>query len=110
MYKLLKQSKKSKARLGTLKTGHGLIHTPFFMPIATKGAVKNLSTTELEQLGAEIILANTYHLYLQPGEKIIKKHGGLHKFLNWVKPILTDSGGYQVFSLSKIRKIRPEAV
>jgi queuine tRNA-ribosyltransferase len=110
MYKLLKQSKKSNARLGALKTGHGLIHTPFFMPIATKGAVKNLSVEELEQLGAEIILANTYHLYLQPGEKLIKKAGGLHKFMQWPKPVLTDSGGYQVFSLSKIRKIKPEGV
>jgi len=110
MFKQIKQSKKSGARLGSLKTGHGLIYTPFFMPIATKGAVKNLSVEELEQLGAEIILANTYHLYLQPGEKLIKKAGGLHKFMQWDKPILTDSGGYQVFSLSKIRKIKPEGV
>lgn len=110
MYKLLKQSKESKARVGVLQTSHGSIKTPFFMPIATKGAVKNLSVAELEQLGAEIILSNTYHLYLQPGEKLIKKAGGLHKFMNWSKPILTDSGGYQVFSLSKIRKIKPEGV
>lgn len=110
MYKLLKNSTKSGARLGSLKTAHGLIKTPFFMPIATKGAVKNLSTEELELLGAQIILANTYHLYLQPGEKLIKKAKGLHKFINWTKPILTDSGGYQVFSLSKIRKIKPDGV
>lgn len=110
MLKTLKQSKKSKARIGKLKTAHGEIQTPFFMPIATKAAVKNVSTDELEELGAEVILANTYHLYLQPGEKIIKAHGGLHQFLNWQKPILTDSGGYQVFSLSKIRKIKPEGV
>jgi len=110
MFRLLIQSKKSKARFGQLKTGHGLVSTPFFMPIATKAAVKNISTAELEDLKAEIILANTYHLYLQPGEQIIKKAGGLHKFLNWSKPILTDSGGYQVFSLAKIRKIKPEGV
>jgi len=110
MYKIIKKSKKSSARLGQLITAHGLVQTPFFMPIATKGAVKNLSTAELEDLNAEIILANTYHLYLQPGEKIIKKHGGLHKFMNWAKPILTDSGGYQVFSLAKMRKIRSEGV
>ncbi len=110
MLKIIKLSKKSQARLGELKTEHGLIQTPFFMPIATKAAVKNVSTDELEDLGAEIILANTYHLYLQPGEKIIKAHGGLHNFLNWPKPILTDSGGYQVFSLSKIRKIKLEGV
>ena len=105
MYKLLKQSNNSKARLGELKTSHGKIATPFFMPIATKAAVKNISTTELEELGAQIILANTYHLYLQPGEQIIAQAGGLHKFLNWSGPILTDSGGYQVFSLSKIRNL-----
>jgi queuine tRNA-ribosyltransferase len=110
MYKQLKKSNKSHARLGLLKTAHGAIKTPFFMPIATKGAVKNLSVEELEQLDAEIILANTYHLYLQPGEKLIKKAGGLHEFMQWDKPILTDSGGYQVFSLSKMRKIKPEGV
>lgn len=110
MLKTLQLSKKSKARLGELKTSHGKIQTPFFMPIATKAAVKNVSTDELKELGAEIILANTYHLYLQPGEKIIKAHGGLHDFLNWQKPILTDSGGYQVFSLSKIRKIKEGGV
>lgn len=110
MLKIQNISKKSKARIGKLETEHGLIQTPFFMPIATRAAVKNISTDELEELGAEIILANTYHLYLQPGEKIIKAHGGLHKFLNWPKPILTDSGGYQVFSLSNIRKIKPEGV
>ncbi|MFA5188094.1 MAG: tRNA guanosine(34) transglycosylase Tgt [Patescibacteria group bacterium] len=110
MLKIIKVSKKSKARFGELKTKHGKIQTPFFMPIATKAAVKNISTDELEKLGAEIILANTYHLYLQPGEKIIKAHGGLHNFLNWPKPILTDSGGYQIFSLSKIRKIKENGV
>jgi queuine tRNA-ribosyltransferase len=107
---IIKKSKKSQARLGRLKTGHGFINTPFFMPIATKAAVKNISISELKELGAEIILANTYHLYLQPGEKLIKKAGGLHKFMNWSGPILTDSGGYQVFSLSKINKIKADGV
>lgn len=110
MFKLLKKSKKSQARLGKLKTAHGEISTPFFMPIATKGAVKNLDTAEIKGLGAEIILSNTYHLYLQPGMKIMKKAGGLHKFMDWSGPILTDSGGFQVFSLSKIRKILPGGV
>jgi queuine tRNA-ribosyltransferase len=105
MYKLLKSSNKSKSRLGTLKTAHGTIDTPFFMPIATKGAVKNLTTKEVGDLGAQIILSNTYHLYLQPGLEILKKQGGLHKMMGWDGPILTDSGGFQVFSLSKIRKI-----
>jgi len=110
MFKINKKSKISKARIAKLKTAHGQIKTPFFMPIATKAAVKNISVTELDELGAQIILGNTYHLYLQPGEEIIKAHQGLHRFLNWSKPILTDSGGYQVFSLSKIRKIKPEGV
>jgi queuine tRNA-ribosyltransferase len=110
MFKQIIKSHKSQARLGVLKTAHGPIKTPFFMPIATKAAVKNLSTDEIKDLGVEIILSNTYHLYLQPGEKLIKKAGGLHKFMNWDKPILTDSGGYQVFSLSKIRKIKSEGV
>ena len=105
MYKLLKTSKKSQARLGILKTEHGSIKTPFFMPIATKAAVKNLTADEVKDLGAEIILSNTYHLYLQPGLEVLKKLGGLHKLMNWPGPILTDSGGFQVFSLSKIRKI-----
>ena len=100
MYQLKKQSKKSKARLGTLKLSHGNVSTPFFMPIATRGAVKNISVDELEKMGSEIILSNTYHLYLKPGEALIKKNGGLNKYMGWDKPILTDSGGYQVFSLA----------
>jgi queuine tRNA-ribosyltransferase len=100
MFKLLKTSIKSKARLGILKTNHGSIETPFFMPCATQGAVKTVSAEEIKKLGARILLANTYHLMLQPGEKLIKRAGGLHKFINWQKPILTDSGGFQVFSLS----------
>ena len=110
MIKILKKSNKSQARLGTFKTAHGIVHTPFFMPIATKAAVKHLTTDEIRELKAEIILSNTYHLYLQPGLKILKKAGGLHKMMDWSGPILTDSGGFQVFSLSKIRKIMPEGV
>jgi len=109
-FKLLKTSKKSQARLGKLKTAHGEIETPFFMPIATKAAVKNLTTDEMRELKAPVILSNTYHLYLTPGMKLMKKAGGLHKFMNWYGPILTDSGGFQVFSLSKIRKILDRGV
>jgi queuine tRNA-ribosyltransferase len=107
MYKKLQKSKKSQARLGTLKTAHGDIQTPFFMPIATKAAVKHLSIDDVKALNAQIILSNTYHLYLQPGLKTLKSQGGLHKMMGWDGPILTDSGGFQVFSLSKIRKIMP---
>lgn len=110
MFRLIKKSKKSQARLGELKTAHGKIMTPFFMPIATKGAVKNLQSKDLTKLGAQIILSNTYHLYLQPSLKILKKIGGLHKFMDWSGPILTDSGGFQIFSLSKIRKITKRGV
>lgn len=93
-----------------LQTGHGEIKTPFFMPIATKGAVKTISTRDLEDLGAQILLSNTYHLMLRPGEDLIKQAGGLHEFMNWNKPILTDSGGYQVFSLGQMRKLTDEGV
>lgn len=106
MFQLLYQSKKSRARLGILKTPHGNIETPFFMPIATKGSVKALASAELKSLDSQIILSNTYHLYLQPGLEVLKKFGGLHKFMGWDGPILTDSGGYQVFSLSQ--KVYPE--
>ncbi len=88
-------------RIGKLSTPHGEIETPFFMPVGTVGSVKGVSPSELEDLGAQIVLSNTYHLYLRPGEQLIKKLGGLHDFMNWQKPILTDSGGYQVFSLAK---------
>ena len=100
MFKISKKSKKSAARRGILKTNHGEIQTPFFMPIATKGAVKNLSADDMSDLDAQIILSNTYHLMLRPGNDLIKKAGGLHKFMNWDGPILTDSGGFQVFSLA----------
>lgn len=104
MFTLLKTSKKSGARLGRLKTNHGSVETPFFMPCATQGAVKTVSAEEMKKLGARILLANTYHLMLQPGEKLIKQAGGLHKFMGWDKPLLTDSGGFQVFSLSGGKK------
>lgn len=100
MFKIKKQSKKSKARRAVLTLNHGSVQTPFFMPIATVGAVKQLSTEEVREMGAEIILSNTYHLYLRPGSQQIKKMGGLNKFIDWKAPILTDSGGYQVFSLA----------
>lgn len=99
-FKLIKKSKTG-VRIGELTTAHGKIETPFFMPVGTQGSVKGISPDELNQMGAQIILCNTYHLYLRPGEKIIKKLGGLHKFSGWDKPILTDSGGYQVFSLGE---------
>lgn len=107
---ITKKTEKSNIRGGQLKTLHGVINTPFFMPIATKAAVKNITTDELKDLKAEIILSNTYHLFLKPGTSIIKKTKGLHQFMNWPGPILTDSGGFQVFSLAKIRKIKEEGV
>src|SRR4051812_33993604 len=104
------QKKSGQARAGQLQTAHGVIETPIFMPVGTKATVKSLTPLELETLGAQIILGNTYHLHLRPGEKLIKELGGLHKFMNWHKPILTDSGGFQVFSLSSLRKITDEGV
>lgn len=107
-FEVKQHSDKSKARRGELKTAHGVIQTPFFMPIATKAAVKTLSSADMEKLGAQILLSNTYHLYLRPGMKVIDDYRGLHNFMNWQKPILTDSGGYQVFSLAKRRKLTEE--
>lgn len=101
----------SKARAGTIKTDHGLIHTPIFMPVGTSATVKGVHQRDLKQeINPDIILGNTYHLYLRPGEKIIEKAGGIHKFMNWDRNILTDSGGYQVYSLSNNRKINEEGV
>jgi len=100
----------TKARRGVLKTFHGSIQTPFFMPVATSGTVKALCKQDLEAGGAEIVLSNMYHLFLRPGLDVIQNAGGLHKFMSWDKPILTDSGGFQVFSLSKFRKITDEGV
>ncbi|MBI5665742.1 MAG: tRNA guanosine(34) transglycosylase Tgt [Nitrospirae bacterium] len=98
------------ARLGQLSTQRGIINTPAFMPVGTNATVKAMSPDEMKELGAEILLSNTYHLYLRPGHEIIKEVGGLHKFMKWDGPILTDSGGFQVFSLSPLRKIRDDGV
>ena len=98
------------ARRGRLTTPHGTVETPFFMPVGTQATVKGLTQEALEDLGAEIILANTYHLYLRPGHELVRKLGGLHKFMSWPRAILTDSGGFQVFSLSELRKITDEGV
>jgi len=100
----------SKARRGQLTTAHGVIETPAFMPIGTQGSVKGVSPRELREMNAQIILGNTYHLFVRPGLDVIKHFGGLHKFMNWDGPILTDSGGYQIFSLAKLRKITEEGV
>ncbi|MFO0753312.1 MAG: tRNA guanosine(34) transglycosylase Tgt [Thermodesulfovibrionales bacterium] len=97
-------------RTGVIGTSRGNIHTPAFMPVGTQGTVKAMSSEELKEMGAEIILSNTYHLYLRPGHEIISRLGGLHSFIHWERPILTDSGGFQVFSLSSLRKIREEGV
>ncbi len=110
-YELLHQDKNSGARRGVVHTPHGDIQTPVFMPVGTQATVKSMTPEELkEEVGAQIILSNTYHLYLRPGEKIVKEAGGLHKFMNWDKPILTDCGGFQVFSLSDLRTISEDGV
>jgi len=108
MFKLIHKDKSSKARIGKLVTAHGEVDTPVFMPVGTQGTVKAIDKNELVSLGAEIILGNAYHLYLRPGLNIIQKAGGLHGFMGWQKPILTDSGGYQVFSLARLRKLTEE--
>ena len=110
MFELLKTDPQTKARLGKLTTAHGVVETPVFMPVGTQASVKALDPRELHEMGTQIILGNTYHLNLRPGLEIISAAGGLHKFMNWEKPILTDSGGFQVFSLAKIRKIKPHGV
>ncbi len=109
-FKVKKKSRENSARLGELKTPHGVIETPVFMPVGTQGTVKGLSPEDLKDAGAGIILGNAYHLYLRPGVEVIREAGGLHKFMSWDRPILTDNGGYQVFSLSDIRKIKEEGV
>lgn len=109
-YELIKTCKQSGARLGRLHTPHGIIETPTFMPVGTQASVKGISPDELRAMDAGIILSNTYHLYLRPGHELVREAGGLHKFMNWDRAILTDSGGFQVFSLSKFRKITEEGV
>ncbi len=109
-FNLLKKSIISAARLGEVITNHGVFKTPVFMPIATRAAIKSLTTDEVKNLGAEIILSNTYHLMMRPGNELIRQAGSLHQFMDWSGPILTDSGGYQVFSLAKQRKILVDGV
>ncbi len=109
-YELIKESKECKARLGRVTTPHGSYETPVFMAVGTNATVKTLSVEELHEVESKIILGNTYHLWLQPGDEIIRDAGGLHKFMNWDGPILTDSGGFQVFSLAKLRDIKEEGV
>lgn len=109
-YRLIKKEKHTGARLGEIITPHGTFQTPMFMPVGTLATVKSIAPEELESMGANIILSNTYHLWLRPGEDIVEEAGGLHKFMNWDKGILTDSGGFQVFSLSDMRKIEEEGV
>lgn len=109
-YELIKTCKQTGARLGRLHTPHGVIETPIFMPVGTQATVKAMTPEELKEIGSQIILSNTYHLYTRPGHDLIERAGGLHKFMNWDKPILTDSGGFQVFSLGPLRKIKEEGV
>jgi queuine tRNA-ribosyltransferase len=109
-FELIKSDTDTEARRGVVTTPHGKINTPIFMPVGTQATVKAMSPEELKEIQAEIILGNTYHLYLRPGHELIKRAGGLHEFMNWDKPILTDSGGFQVFSLSDLREIKEEGV
>ena len=110
MFELTATDKNTRARRGRLKTAHGVIETPAFMPVGTQGSVKAVSPRELRELEAQIVLGNTYHLFVRPGLEVINHFGGLHRFMNWDGPILTDSGGYQIFSLAKLRKITEEGV
>jgi len=109
-FKILHEDKNSSARAGILKTPHGEIETPVFMPVGTKATVKAMTPEELKEIGAQIILSNTYHLYLRPGHDLVREAGGLHGFMHWDGPILTDSGGFQVFSLSEMRKVTDDGV
>ena len=109
-YELLHVDKNSGARRGVIHTPHGDIQTPVFMPVGTQATVKSMTPEELKEIEAQIILSNTYHLYLRPGNKLVKEADGLHEFMRWDKPILTDSGGFQVFSLGPLRKITEEGV
>ena len=109
-YEVIKQDKHSGARVGVLHTPHGDIPTPIYMPVGTQATVKGILSRDLEEIDAKIILANTYHLYMRPGDEIVKKAGGLHDFMNWKRPILTDSGGFQIFSLAALNDIKDEGV
>ena len=109
-FELIKEDKRTGARAGILHTPHGDIETPIYMPVGTRASVKALTPVQLKEVGTQILLSNTYHLYLRPGESLIKKAGGIHRFMNWDRPVLTDSGGFQVFSLDGLRKISEEGV
>ena len=109
-FDLTKKSSDTRARLGVLETPHGSFETPVFMPVGTQATVKTMTPDELKKIDAKIILSNTYHLYLRPGHELIQEAGGLHKFMNWDRSILTDSGGFQVFSLGELREIKEEGV
>ncbi|MBP5193257.1 MAG: tRNA-guanine transglycosylase, partial [Clostridia bacterium] len=109
-FEVIKQDNKSGARAGILHTPHGDIETPIYMPVGTQATVKGLLPKDLKEIGAQIILSNTYHLHMRPGDDLIARAGGLHKFMNWDRPILTDSGGFQVFSLSKLNDIKDAGV
>src|SRR5882724_7005971 len=109
-FEILKKDSATKARNGIIHTEHGDVRTPIFLPIGTKGTVKSVTSEELKFWGADMILANTYHLWQRPGDALIYKAGGLHKFMNWKQAIFTDSGGYQVFSLAKMREVSEQGV
>src|SRR5574344_530163 len=109
-YTLIKKDKKPNARYGTSQTNYGTFETPMFMPVGTQATVKTLAPEELYDMGSQVILSNTYHLFLRPGHELVKKAGGLHKFMHYDRGMLTDSGGFQVFSLGAMRKIKEEGV
>ena len=109
-YELVHTCKQTGARAGVFTTPHGVIHTPIFMPVGTNSAVKTLTSDQIMDTGAQIMLSNSYHLYLRAGTKLIKQFGGIHEWMNWHKPVLTDSGGFQVFSLAHLRKITEDGV
>src|SRR5579871_3130916 len=109
-FQLLKTDTATAARRGRLRTNHGLVDTPMFMPVGTQGTVKAVTPAHLREIGAQIILGNTYHLNLRPGSALVRELGGLHRFMGWDGPILTDSGGFQVFSLAKLREVRADGV
>lgn len=110
MFERIKQDTRTKARLGRVTTPHGVIQTPVFMPVGTQASVKALDPRELLEMGTQIVLGNTYHLFIRPGLEVMQAAGGLHAFMNWSLPILTDSGGFQIFSLARIRKLREDGV
>jgi queuine tRNA-ribosyltransferase len=110
MFEFRVEARAGAARAGVLQLPHGTIHTPVFMPVGTQATVKTLTPEELTAAGAQIVLANTYHLYLRPGHEVVRQLGGLHQFMHWSRPLLTDSGGFQVFSLAAINQVRDDGV